>query len=132
MCGALVLASVQQQGFLRGIAVQLEDVGETAAAFHPSQWLGASDNFALAFARQYAQPQVRLLQIHDRYWRLRFVPTQPLLSEAERLLPWSHEGYGEARPLPAPGTEVTVLTPASLVAILRAGFVPQVHPSARR
>lgn len=50
----------------------------------------------------------------------------------ERLLPWSHEGYGEARPLPAPGTEVMVLTPASLVAILRAGFVPQVHPSARR
>ncbi|MDD3018048.1 MAG: EAL domain-containing protein [Comamonas sp.] len=89
-----VLASVQQQGFLRGIAVQLEDVGETAAAFHPSQWLGASDNFALASARQYAQPQVRLLQIHDRYWRLRFMPTQPLLSEAERLLPWSIAGGG--------------------------------------
>ncbi|MGH8152072.1 MAG: hypothetical protein ACREPF_04970 [Rhodanobacteraceae bacterium] len=47
-----------------------------------------------------------------------------------RLFPWSHRGYGRSRSLPAPGEPATVLTPASIVAMFRAGFAPQVHESA--
>ena len=44
-------------------------------------------------------------------------------------LPWSFSGYGPAERLP-PSTPVQVLTPASIVHTLRAGYQPQLHPSA--
>jgi hypothetical protein len=49
----------------------------------------------------------------------------------ERLLPWRPDdaGYGPPRPRPRAGT-ATVLTPAATVGVLRAGYVPVVHPSA--
>jgi hypothetical protein len=45
------------------------------------------------------------------------------------LLPWSLSGYTGrvARPF---DSEVTVLTPASTVAAIRAGYAPDIHPSA--
>ncbi len=43
------------------------------------------------------------------------------------LLAWSPGGYRERRPK---GAEVKVLTPPSTVAAIRAGYVPEVHPSA--
>jgi hypothetical protein len=46
-----------------------------------------------------------------------------------RLLPWSFAGYGPARDVES-ATMVRVLTPASIARTIRAGFVPQVHPSA--
>jgi hypothetical protein len=46
------------------------------------------------------------------------------------LLTWSPGGYTGRRTRPAGGVEVTVLTPASTVAALRAGYVPAVHESA--
>lgn len=46
-----------------------------------------------------------------------------------RVWPWSHAGYGRARPPLAAGAAVSVLTPASIVALFRTGFTPQVHPS---
>jgi hypothetical protein len=45
------------------------------------------------------------------------------------LLAWSPGGYGEQRRRPA-GEEVHVLTPPSTVAVIRAGYVPVIHPSA--
>ncbi len=45
------------------------------------------------------------------------------------LLAWAPGGYGERRPRPF-GGRVSVLTPASAVAAVRAGYAPQVHPSA--
>jgi hypothetical protein len=45
------------------------------------------------------------------------------------LLAWSAGGYRERRPRPA-GVRVSVLSPASTVAAIRAGYVPRVHPSA--
>jgi hypothetical protein len=44
------------------------------------------------------------------------------------LLAWSPGGYGERRPRPRRET-VLVLTPASTVAALRAGYIPEVHRS---
>jgi hypothetical protein len=48
----------------------------------------------------------------------------------ESLLAWSPGGYRERRPRPA-GEAVTVLTPPSTVAALRAGYAPEVHATAR-
>ena len=47
----------------------------------------------------------------------------------DRLLAWSAGGYGERRPA-SKGLAVEVLTPASTVAAIRSGYVPDVHPSA--
>jgi hypothetical protein len=48
-----------------------------------------------------------------------------------QLLAWSPGGYTSGLPLPV-GDEVTVLTPRSTVAAIRAGYGPEVHPSASR
>jgi hypothetical protein len=57
----------------------------------------------------------------------------PWLVLGDELLSWSAAGYRERRPRPA-GDRVDLLTPPSLVEILRAGWTPDVpllHPSAR-
>lgn len=62
--------------------------------------------------------------------RLDEAPDTALLVLGERLLPYDFERYGPARP--RPGGTVTVLTPAPSVAVLAAGYRPQLHPSAAR
>lgn len=47
---------------------------------------------------------------------------------AAQALRWQVGGYGEARPLP--DGEVTVLTPAPMVAVMQAGWTPALHDSA--
>jgi len=54
---------------------------------------------------------------------------RPCLVRRGRLLLWSFGGYGPARDVD-PATAVRVLTPQSIVLTIRAGFAPQVHPSA--
>lgn len=46
----------------------------------------------------------------------------------EAMLPWFHAGYSPS--LPRPRAAVDVLTPPSVVAVLREGFAPVWHPSA--
>ena len=46
----------------------------------------------------------------------------------KNLLRWSFTGYLDKRSRPV-GGEVSVLTPPSIVAVLRAGYVPQWHPT---
>ncbi|ONH28872.1 hypothetical protein [Pseudofrankia asymbiotica] len=46
----------------------------------------------------------------------------------DRLLRWDAGGYRERRP--RPGGQAAVLTPASTLAALRAGYRPRLHPSA--
>ena len=57
----------------------------------------------------------------------------PYLVLGDELLLWSPSGYAARRPRPATGT-ATVITPASLVDVLRAGWhdaaVPLLHPAA--
>lgn len=57
------------------------------------------------------------------------VDGQACLMWADRLLAWSAEGYRSRRPTPISG-ELAVLTPPSLVAVLRAGYRVDVHPTA--
>ncbi|WP_319772784.1 hypothetical protein [Breoghania sp.] len=51
------------------------------------------------------------------------------LIRAGHLLPWRAEGYGQAQPLPS-DQPVSVLTPPSILAVLRQGYRPRWHPSA--
>jgi hypothetical protein len=44
-------------------------------------------------------------------------------------LEWPARGYGARWPLPPAASHLEVLTPRSLVAVLRAGYVLEVHPS---
>lgn len=53
----------------------------------------------------------------------------PQLVLGHQLLPWSHDGYGEARTCQG-DTSVDVLTPRSIVAVLSAGYSPSLHPTA--
>jgi hypothetical protein len=46
-----------------------------------------------------------------------------------KLLPWSPDGYLDARPRPT-GGDVTVLTPPRILAVLAAGYRPMWHESA--
>jgi hypothetical protein len=52
------------------------------------------------------------------------------LVRGDRLLAWSPGGYGERRRRPK-DEAVRVLTPKSTVETIRAGYVPEIHPSAR-
>ncbi|OWK34756.1 hypothetical protein [Fimbriiglobus ruber] len=54
---------------------------------------------------------------------------QAYLVYGDRLLAWSPGGYGERRRRPK-GEEANVLTPKSTVETIRAGYVPEIHPSA--
>jgi hypothetical protein len=45
------------------------------------------------------------------------------------LLPWTPSGYGPAQPRPR-GIDADLLTPPSIVAVLKAGYAPLWHPSA--
>jgi hypothetical protein len=57
---------------------------------------------------------------------------RPHLVSGGKLRPWSFAGYGPAARVP-PTTEVSILTPRSIVQAIGAGFIPQVHGgSARR
>lgn len=51
----------------------------------------------------------------------------PALIRRGKCHPFTPEGYGP--PTPSPSGSVTVLTPAPSVAVLRAGFRPELHPS---
>jgi hypothetical protein len=58
-------------------------------------------------------------------------PSVPLLLLGDRLLPWRASGYGSSRPRPA-AIRCRVLTPAPIVAVVRAGYAPALHPSTGR
>lgn len=65
-------------------------------------------------------PDAAYIAIDDRAWLL----------ESNTLLEWSPDRYLRRRPRPRSG-DVTVLTPRSLVDVLRAGYEPMRHPSAQ-
>jgi hypothetical protein len=55
----------------------------------------------------------------------------PALVVDDHLTVWTHGGYGSRRPRPRHG-RATVLTPPATVAAFRAGYQPQIDPSALR
>jgi hypothetical protein len=67
-------------------------------------------------------PDAVFVQLHDS-------GEQPWLVQGSRLLAWSPGGYQQQRRRPR-SRNVTVLTPPSTVAAIRAGYAPEVHASA--
>lgn len=66
-------------------------------------------------------PDGAFVAIDGRAWLVR----------GSELLAWTDRGYGERRARPSDG-EAIVLTPASIVAVLRAGYGPELHESAEK
>jgi hypothetical protein len=66
------------------------------------------------------QPDGAYVALEERAW----------LVWGNELLAWSDTGYADRRSRPVKG-DVEVLTPAAIVAILAAGYRPEIHPSAR-
>jgi hypothetical protein len=54
----------------------------------------------------------------------------PAVVVGDHITDWTQAGYAARRARPRAGT-VSVLTPPSTVAALRAGYQPQIDPSAR-
>ena len=81
-----MVQSLEEQGFLRGIAVSMTDHGAVHAGTgqRPGLPLLALSGVPLASS----QPHQVDLQVHDRRWRLAFYPTVDFLSASERRLPW--------------------------------------------
>jgi hypothetical protein len=53
----------------------------------------------------------------------------PALVLPDRLVPWTHEGYGG--PINRPGSgDAVVLTPPSTIRVVSEGYRPRIHPSA--
>jgi hypothetical protein len=57
-------------------------------------------------------------------------PSAPWLRYGDRMLGWTPAGYRDPRPLD-PDCVVEVLTPESIMAVVKTGYVPMVHESAR-
>ncbi len=77
-------------------------------------------------------PRARLGDLPDGSFVVRpDAPETALLIWRGGLWPWSHQGYCDAVAIDG-RDEVTVLTPAPIVAVLAAGYVPDVDPSAAR
>jgi hypothetical protein len=74
-------------------------------------------------------------RLHDVSWRELADGTFVLLEDVpavvvgEHLTEWTPQGYGRRRPRPRSGHAV-VLTPPATIAALRAGYEPQIDPSA--
>ncbi len=70
-----MLDSLAAQGFFRGVAVQIHDIGPLPQrpATAPSL-LGQSSGFTSALEMRHLPPQVRIVQILDRRWRLELHP----------------------------------------------------------
>ena len=66
-------------------------------------------------------PDGTFVAIDGRAWVVR----------GSELLAWTNRGYGERRARPVAG-EAEVVTPASIVAVLRAGYGPELHPSSEK
>ena len=87
------------------------------AVLHPARLARAPDG-ATHHARAAALPDGAMILHAGR----------PALILGPRALPFAPSGYGA--PLPRPVGDVAVLTPAPIVAVLRAGYRPALHPSA--
>lgn len=106
------------------------------SALHPAQ--AGADALDAQLHAERLDPQTGRRRLYDtRYADLpdgAFVlyDGRPCLALGRRLLTWSPGGYGRAARRPANGDAV-VITPPSLVALLRGGWTPLVpfmHPSA--
>ncbi len=87
-----MLLAVGSSGFLRGVALRMEDVGAVGDLSVASPPIPLAEPVLPTSAQ--ALQEVRELQVHDRRWRLTFSSSDSPLSATERLLPWWIGGGG--------------------------------------
>lgn len=83
---------------------------------------------AISGARAMQRHQAKLEDLPDGAFVFAPHTDQPALVVGDRLLPWSHSGYG--KPLKRKPGAVTLITPPTSVAALNGGYAPLLHPSA--
>ncbi|QXL84491.1 EAL domain-containing protein [Comamonas sp. NLF-1-9] len=83
-----MLDALRYSGVLRGIALRLRDAGSTAAPLAPGAavFLGETADMQERWNSSPLRQQASL-QMLGRRWELTYVPTQPLLSASEAVLP---------------------------------------------
>jgi len=84
---------------------------------------------AVPGARRLKRHPARLEALPDGVFVLRESDTVPYLVLGDALRPYSPAGYGP--PVRRPSGSVMMLTPPKTAAVLRAGYAPVLHPSAR-
>lgn len=99
------------------------DANAMDSALHQERNLAADQN------RTHAMPLAQVPDGSVVRWQ-----HQPALVYGGWLQHWSFAGYSAVQKLSktAAASEVPVLTPASTVAVLAAGYPPQIHPTAHR
>ena len=88
-----MLDALHYSGVISQVALRLSDVGTEGAALREALLLGET----AALGERWRQPGLRqesTLQMLGRRWQLLYVPTQPLLSTAEAMLPRWMAGAG--------------------------------------
>ena len=88
----------------------------------------ALDMDAVLHAERLARPRARARAAELPDTAMVAIDGQAWLKLGDRLMAWAPGGYGAGRPLPE--GEVEVLTPAAILAVLRAGYPAQVDASA--
>jgi hypothetical protein len=103
------------------------------AETHPGASLRVDDVDLVLHAERVGPDRTK--RLHDA--TLGDLPDGSMIADGERawlmrggkLLEWSPSGYGDRRPAPR-SAAVQLLTPPSIVEVIRAGYVPTVHPTA--
>ena len=95
-----MLAAIHDQGYFKQIALRLEDIGTPDTPLSTPILMGEFGHFSAALEERQKKPSAlqpstqRLLDLHGRRWRVNIVATHPMLSKAERQLPYWIAGGG--------------------------------------
>lgn len=89
-----MLETLHAEGYFSKIALRLDDMGTPETRLVEPVFMGEDANFAdLRAAKPYREAK-QLLDLHGRRWQLSVLPAQPMLSAAERQLPYWITGAG--------------------------------------
>jgi hypothetical protein len=99
-----------------GASVRVDDIDRTLHA----ERIGSDNHKRVVETRLGDLPDGSMVDVEGRAW----------IVVGGELLAWTPFGYGDRRAVPMSAT-VQALTPPSLIAVIRAGYQPAIHPSAR-
>jgi hypothetical protein len=102
-----------------GLGVGVPKAPEMDRLLHGERLVGDTDRRRLHEAPWTGLPDGAFVLVDDA----------PALVLSDRLVGWTSEGYGDGRARPRRGT-ATVITPPASVAVMRAGYPPQIDAGA--
>ena len=101
------------------VAAELQSIGHRPNFFYLQHAMGLASSMGLGIAL--SRPELSVIVLDGEAFAVR----------GEHLLRWAPEGYSQKKPRPR-GIELDVLTPPSIVTVLKRGYAPVWHPSALR